>query len=54
MLVRDEFYPLDVRALLERLGVDYRREAQLLYWPPGQEGVIRYQGVLYFVGDIEV
>ncbi len=54
VLMRDKFYPAEVRGLLTCLGIDYRREAELLYWAPhGDEGG-RYYGAFHFVGDVEV
>jgi hypothetical protein len=54
VLVREQFYPPEVRGLLERLGIDYRREIGLLYWQPDADEVVHYQGKHHFVGEIEV
>jgi hypothetical protein len=49
-LVRDEAYPAEFRALLEELGIDYRKELEVYGGDPLPDGSHVYEGWFCFVG----
>jgi hypothetical protein len=50
--VREQVYPAGFRALLRRLGIDYRREAEIYLDGPTGAGLYHYEGWFHFVGEV--
>ncbi len=50
---RESIYTAEVLALLDRLGVDHRKEAEICYGGPIGGGRHAYGGWFHFVGFIE-
>jgi hypothetical protein len=50
---RDLAYPSEVRELFERLGVDYRKVAEMYELTWGRTEFYEYGGFFHFVGHIE-
>jgi hypothetical protein len=53
IVARDRAYPSDLRQLLDQLGIDYRREAELSHTHRTAPGHHQYAGAFHFVGAIE-
>jgi hypothetical protein len=51
--VRDSLYPAEVRMLFEDLGVDHRRETEVMHYCREPSGLHHYGGWLLAVGTIE-
>jgi hypothetical protein len=50
---RDQIYPLSLRELFARLGIDWRKEAEIYYNGEVRPGVHSYGGWFHFIGRIE-
>jgi hypothetical protein len=47
---RENIYPLEVQAMLEQLGVDYKKELELFWCNKEETGLHCYAGEFHFVG----
>ncbi|MHC4060920.1 MAG: hypothetical protein ACYSUC_05675 [Planctomycetota bacterium] len=51
--VRDDVYPEEALKILNQLGVDFRKEAEVYHFSKVKPGWHHYGGSLHFVGKIE-
>jgi hypothetical protein len=51
-VAREHVYPEEFRALLEQLGIDHRKEAEVWEASPDNARVRLYSGLFHFVGAI--
>lgn len=51
-LVREVAYPAEFRALLDELGVDYRKELEVYFGVPQADGLHHYEGWFCFAGKV--
>jgi hypothetical protein len=49
---RELVYPGEFRALLERLGIDYRKESEVWEVSPDKSRIRFYSGLFHFIGAI--
>lgn len=52
-LLRARVFPEPARALLAQLGIDWRREAEVMHYNREESGLHFYGGWFHFVGHIE-
>jgi hypothetical protein len=51
--VRDEVHPIEVLKMLEKIGIDYRKESEVFFCNKEDDGKLCYAGELCFVGSVE-
>jgi hypothetical protein len=51
--LRDETYPVEVRRLMDELGVDFRQEAEVSHYARLPSGLHAYGGWFHLVGTLE-
>ena len=52
MVQREAVYPPEFRALLESLGIDWRKEGEAVADGPLDNGLVHYGGWFFFVGEM--
>jgi hypothetical protein len=52
VLARDHAYPPEAREIFDKLGIDYRKEAETWQWNRLDSGLHYYGGFYHFVGSI--
>jgi hypothetical protein len=50
---RNEVFPERFLALLESLGIDSRKDAEIVYYGPSGQGIYFYGGWFHFVGTLD-
>ena len=50
---RPNVYPPDFKQLLDQLGIDFKKEAEVFHYTRMDDGKHFYGGVFHFVGEVE-
>jgi hypothetical protein len=53
VLARDRIYPPEAETLFAMVGIDFRKETEVVHLRRIKPGLHQYSGSFYFVGDVE-